>query len=85
MVRAMQNATRGPHPVPAHVRLRDGDEPFWIGIMKSRARDEWSPADLVVAAQLARCQADIEHQSSLLDGESMVTENKRGRRSSILA
>jgi hypothetical protein len=32
----------------------------------------------VVAGQLARCQADIEHESKLLDDESSVLENARG-------
>ena len=77
-IKAMVNAAKGPIEVPAHVRLRDGDVPFWTGILASRARDEWMPADLVVAAQLARCQADIETQSALLDDEGMTAINKRG-------
>ena len=46
--------------------------------MRARARDEWSDADLVVAAQLARCQRDIEAESLMLDGEGSVIENQRG-------
>ena len=78
MVNAMVNAAKGPPKVPAHVQLRDGDEPFWDGIMRSRARDEWTDADLVVAAQLARCQRDIELQSPMLDAEGMTVTNARG-------
>lgn len=63
---------------PAHVRLPDEARPFWSGIMASRAREEWSKNDFVVAAQLARCQYDIERESILLDGEGSVVENARG-------
>jgi hypothetical protein len=74
----MLNAAKGPIKVPAHVRLRDGDEPFWIGILRARARDEWTDADLVVAAQLARCQSDIERESIVLESEDSVVINARG-------
>ena len=63
---------------PEHVSLRDGDRPFWDGILRARARDEWTESDLVVAAQLARCQADIEREQMLLDAEGSVVENARG-------
>jgi hypothetical protein len=74
----MLDAAKGPHEVPAHVKLRDGDAAFWDGILRARARDEWSEADLVVAAQLARCQADIEKQQEELDAEGAVVKNDRG-------
>lgn len=77
-VKAMVDAAKGPPDVPAHVRLREGDEPFWRGVIGARARDEWTDADLVVAAQLARCQHDIETESLALEGESSVLTNARG-------
>lgn len=46
--------------------------------MRARARDEWTDADLVVAAQLARCQRDIEAESETLDAEGTVVANERG-------
>ena len=46
--------------------------------MRARARDEWSDADLVVAAQLARTQFDIEIESTKLDAETTVVKNERG-------
>jgi hypothetical protein len=52
--------------------------PFWGGIIRARARSEWIETDLVVAAQLARCQYDIERESELLDSEGSVIENARG-------
>jgi hypothetical protein len=51
---------------------------FWPGVVRARARDEWTDADLVVAAQLAQCQADIEKESVALRTEGSVIENQRG-------
>ena len=77
-VKAMVDAALGLPEKPAHAYLRDADWPFWEGICRARARDEWSDADLVVAAQLARCQADIEHTSKTLDEQMQVVKNDRG-------
>jgi hypothetical protein len=77
-IEAMVNASLPLLQPPAHVRLRPQDRPFWEAIIASRARGEWSPTDLVVAAQLARCQADIETESERLDAEGSVLENARG-------
>ena len=77
-VKAMFDAAREPIKVPAHVKLRPEDSPFWSGIISSRARDEWTDSDLVVAAQLARCQFDIERESASLEIEGTVIENARG-------
>lgn len=74
----MVGAAKGPLECPAHARLRESDRPFWDGIVRARARDEWTEADLVVAAQLARCQCDIEAESLTLEGEGTVTTNDRG-------
>src|SRR5574340_157090 len=79
-VKAMLDVAEGPLEPPDHVKLRDGDRPFWVGIVRARARDEWADADLVVAAQLARCQADIEREQGSLDAEGSVVENDRGTR-----
>lgn len=65
---AMVNAARPLPSIPGHVRLRAEDLPFWEGVVRARARDEWTDADLVVAAQLARCQHDIERESEALEG-----------------
>ena len=72
------NAALGVIPPPAHVTLRDGDRVFWDAVVCARARDEWTDADLVVAAQLARCLADIEREQLLLDGEGTLSVNDRG-------
>jgi hypothetical protein len=72
-------AAASPLPdLPKHVRLRDEDWPFWTEILRARARDEWSGPDLVVGAQLARCQRDIEIESQQLDAEGSIMKNDRG-------
>lgn len=78
LVEAAINATLPVIEAPAHVRIREQDAPFWVDIIKSRAREEWAKSDLVVAAQLARCQSDIEAESLQLEAEGSVIENNRG-------
>ena len=77
-VKAMLDAAKGAILPPAHVTLRERDLPFWAGIVRARARDEWSDAELVVASQLAKCQSDIEIEQQTLDAESTVIPNDRG-------
>lgn len=77
-IQAAKDAASPLPEVPSHVRLRDDDHTFWVDIVKARARSEWTQADLVVAAQLARCMADIEAESITLDDEGSVLTNERG-------
>lgn len=77
-VEAAKAAAKGPHKPPAFVRLGKQHMPFWEAIMSSRARAEWAEADLIVAAQLARCQYDIEKHSQLAEDEGPVIENAKG-------
>lgn len=63
---------------PSHCALRKEDMAFWRGIVDARARDEWTDANLVIAAQLARCQRDIEEQQNLLYTEGHIVVNERG-------
>lgn len=72
------NASLGALQPPAHVKLRDGDQLFWDGVVRARARDEWTETDLVVGAQLARCLHDIEKEQVLLDSEGSILTNDRG-------
>jgi hypothetical protein len=78
VVAAMVNASLPPLAVPKHVKLRSGDRPFWDGVLRARARDEWTESDLVIGAQLARCQHDIEIEQAALYAEGTVVENQRG-------
>ena len=77
-VKAMLNAAKDTIQVPAHVKLRDGDMVFWDGVVRARARDEWTETDLVVAGQLARCLHDIEDEQAALDIEGTVIKNDKG-------
>jgi hypothetical protein len=77
-LRAMENAALGPIAPPDYVCLTQRDIPFWNGIMEARARDDWGKADLVVAAQLARCQREIEDETAAIEKEGKTIENKKG-------
>jgi hypothetical protein len=77
-VKAMVNAAKDVIKVPAHVKLRDGDQVFWDGVVRARARDEWTETDLVVAGQLARCLHDVEKEQVALDNEGTVITNDKG-------
>ena len=63
---------------PAHIKLRAQDLPFWDAIIRARARDTWTDVDLAKAANLARCQSDIERIQTRVDREGAVTTNARG-------
>ena len=78
MLGAMENAGLPPLDPPKHCRLRDEDRPFWDGIIRARARQDWTECDLVVAAQLARTQADVESEQTLLHAEGTTITNARG-------
>ena len=63
---------------PGHVQLRDIDMPFWYALVRARVKDSWNTVDLQHAANLARCQADIERiqQEILEEGDTLT--NDRG-------
>lgn len=51
---ATQDAMTAPHEPPQGAELAAADRPFWEALMATRARRLWTPADLHLAAQLAR-------------------------------
>lgn len=75
--KAFSDAVKKVQP-PPHVILRDGDWPFWESIVGARANSSWNNADLEVAANLARCKADIERLSVRIVAEGDIIENARG-------
>ena len=77
-VKAMVNAAKDDIQAPAHIKLRAGDKVFWDGVVRARARDEWTETDLAVAGQLARCLHDIEKEQQALDDEGTVLMNDKG-------
>jgi hypothetical protein len=77
-VKAMVDAAKPDIQPPACVSLTASAEPFWAGVVRARARDEWSDVDLVVAGQLAQCQADMAEEDEALRIEGRVIKNDRG-------
>lgn len=64
---------------PDFVAMRDCDWPFWKAIVAARAAASWNAADLVHAARLARCHADIERVQSDIDADGEMEANNKHR------
>lgn len=64
--------------IPSHVYLRECDVPFWDSLVRARARDNWTDADLENAANLARSKADIERIQREITSEGDVIINAKG-------
>ncbi|MGL4638116.1 MAG: hypothetical protein ACRCVX_00050 [Shewanella sp.] len=76
MAAAVQAAPHEPLP---HTPLRPVDRPYWDIIIKSRAHNEWSEIDLVLAHQLAQTQAEINSERALMSQEGAVVEGVMGK------
>jgi hypothetical protein len=76
-VAAMQAASAGPIEPPSFVHIREGDMLFWSSIVRARTRDSWTDNDLVMAANLARCLADIERLQQEIDVEGDIILNAK--------
>lgn len=57
--------------LPAYVKLPKGVVPFWDAVIAERAASEWSEADLIVAAMLARSMAR-QQQTLVLDTQAKL-------------
>lgn len=77
-VKAMVDAAKPDVEIPDYVTLTDSALPFRAGVVRARARDEWIDVDLVVAGQLAQCQADIAEEDEALRAEGRVIKNDCG-------
>ena len=73
-VKAAQNAASDTLAPPEGVSLRLQDKPFWEAITTARPRDTWTAADLMVAANLARTQADIEVVQDAIDRDGLLVD-----------
>ncbi len=69
---------------PAVCRMRDIDMPYWASIVSSKAPDEWTQPDLILAAGMARAMADIEIFDSELLLEPSVINNKPNPKITII-
>ena len=76
-VRIMQAATRELMP-PHHVRMGEGDWPYWRSVIAEFARSEWTDHQLECAAFLARTMADMEREQWLLREEGSTLASERG-------
>lgn len=72
---AVSSAASGTLEPPAHVRVPEQARPFWDAIMQTRATDSWTPGDLVLAAQLARVYADLEHYTEIAEQKTRLNED----------
>ncbi|MDP2768408.1 MAG: terminase [Giesbergeria sp.] len=75
-IAAAQAAALPPLEPPAHVLVPAAARPFWDAIVLARPRDTWNPVDLASAANLARCQADIEVLQQQVDAAGFIVDGK---------
>lgn len=77
-IEAAKNATLPPLRPPEHVQLTANAEPYFADIVRARARSEWNPHQLTIAAQMAECMAEQEEVRAEIALEGRVVENARG-------
>ena len=66
-VQAMAAVTKKQHMPPSHMRLPEGWQHYWFGIMDTRALDDWTNPELVLAANLCKLNCIIENHEALLE------------------
>lgn len=77
-VKAMVDAAKAGLQPPSYVSITDSAKPYFDAVVCARARDEWTDCDLVVAAQLAQCMADMAEEDDELRVEGRVVKNDKG-------
>jgi len=77
-VTAYRSVAAGAIQPPDHVKLREGDWPYWDDIVCARARESWNNADLDFAANLAACKADAARLIHEIAAEGDIVVNQRG-------
>lgn len=75
---AAKNAVAPDLRPPAHVQISADAEPYYTDIVRARARNEWNPHQLTIAAQLAECMAEQRDVAAELVLEGRVIINGRG-------
>lgn len=63
---------------PDHVPLKEKDLPFWLNVIAEKAKAEWTPHDLEIAALLARALSRLEAEEAKLDNEDTVITTTGG-------
>jgi hypothetical protein len=77
-VAAAQAAALGTIRPPSHIDLPDEAIPFWNAIVEARASTTWNPADLALAATLARTQSGINRLLNEIAKEGDTLVNAKG-------
>ena len=67
-----------PPKPPDYIKLKAKELPFWNSIINAKAFDSWTEPDLEIAANLARCKADIERLQNEIRIESDIMMNAAG-------
>lgn len=77
-IEAAKNAALPDLMPPPHVQISADAMPYYLDVVRARARAEWNEHQLTVAAQLAECMAkQVEIEATLLiDG--LVVEGSHG-------
>lgn len=78
MVRAAKNAVAPILRPPPHVQVSAQAEPYYADIVRARARDEWNPHQLTIAAQLAQCMVDQEDVRAAIALDGWTVVNAKG-------
>jgi hypothetical protein len=76
--RAIQYAANGAPEPPEFIKLPERARPFWLAIMKTKAYSSWTPNDLVVAASLARINAEIERYHAMVEARTRLQKDEKG-------
>lgn len=61
---------------PEHIHLPDDCMAHWWAIVGTKAADAWTAHDLEYAAELARCQADLERLRGEIRAEGDIIDGK---------
>lgn len=75
---AAKNAALPDLRPPGHVVLSAEAEPYFVDIVRARAREEWNEHQLTIAAQLAECMADQENVRAAIALDGWTTINAKG-------
>lgn len=63
---------------PAHVQVSASAEPYYADIVRARARSEWNPHQLTIAAQMAECMVEQDEVRALYALEGWTVVNAKG-------
>ena len=83
-ITAMQAVRQDPPSVPAQMHLSEAALLYWPAVVAGRAREDWNPIDLVLAARLALTQADISSETDTLAQEGFVIEGRANPRATVV-